>query len=138
MNSDNREQNGEKSRPPMPILIKLLILLVIAGLIFYFLSAAYDPHYGVSLSNSWVSTFSLIWFAVVIWIVSDICRRKGPVKITIFLVTGITIVFWFLSFIDSETIGFSVFSFQTLEFLMWIGATLLCLTAQSKIWFKTA
>ncbi len=127
----------------MPISIILLYALVISAFIADQLSSFMDAHWKIaefSFRDPWHVGITIFWGAVIIWVMYCI-RRKDPSTPQAFLCLGlVTLAFLIFEVLDVEqAASVVVYSFQTLEVLIWFGCYAMCLYSKVlKSWFLPA
>lgn len=125
----------------MPISIIILYALVIGAFIADQLSSLMDTHWQIaelSFRDPWHIGITIFWGSVIIWILSGI-RRKQPSTPRTFLYIGfVCIAFLIFEVFDSLPPATAiVFSFQTLEVLIWFICYAMCTYNKTlKVWFS--
>jgi len=118
---------------PIPIIaaVAALILSCISSLVALYFHEIEGTGFG--FSDSWSLGFSILWVAIIIWLIWDVVRNRKDIRITLAIVSIIMFAATALDLLATEFRYAQ--AFDGLEFVFWLVAFSFLNLAPSKEWY---
>ena len=120
----------------MPSHILFAVVALILSCISSVVSLIFNEIEGTGLgySDTWSLSFSVLWVAIIGWLIWDIVKNRRDVRVTLAIVSVIMFLSVSLSSFDFDA-RFALL-FGALELVLWVVALVLLGTKQSKGWYQ--
>ncbi|MDH3493917.1 MAG: hypothetical protein OEM82_10230 [Acidobacteriota bacterium] len=119
----------------MPIQIKAavaaLILSCISSLVALYFHEIEATGFGYS--DSWSLGASILWVAIIMWLIWDVVKNRKDIRVTLVIVS---IIMFAATALDVLAADFGLAqTFDAFEFVLWLVAFVFLNLASSKEWF---